>query len=55
VRPNLDIETVQETDSPTGRPRHMYEAPVFRVRPGAAAVHWGTVVPENQPADVMPE
>jgi hypothetical protein len=39
VRPNPDIETVKETDSPTGRPRHMYEAPVFRVRPGAAAVH----------------
>ncbi|MGA9830843.1 MAG: hypothetical protein WBQ71_06975 [Trebonia sp.] len=42
VRPNPDIETVKETDSPTGRPRHMYEAPVFRVRPGAAAVHWDT-------------
>jgi hypothetical protein len=42
VRPNPDIETVTETDSPTGRPRHMYEAPVFRVRPGAAAVHWDT-------------
>ena len=39
VRPNPDIETVKETDSPTGRPRHMYEAPVFRVRPGATAVH----------------
>jgi hypothetical protein len=39
VRPNPDIETVKETDSPTGRPRHMCEAPVFRVRPGAAAVH----------------
>ena len=42
VRPNPDIETVKETDSPTGRPRHMYEAPVFRVRPGATAVHWDT-------------
>ena len=42
MRPNPDIEMVQETDSPTGRPRHMYEAPVFRVRPGATAVHWDT-------------
>ena len=42
VRLNPDIETVKETDSPTGRPRHMYEAPVFRVRPGATAVHWDT-------------
>src|ERR1700733_15139323 len=39
VRPNPDIETVKETDSPTGRPRHMYEAQGFRGRPGAGAVH----------------
>ena len=50
VRPNPDIETIKETDSPTGRPRHMYETPVsakflpgfgvalycgFRVQPGS--------------------
>src|SRR5260370_15720985 len=49
VRPNPDIETVRETDSPTGRPRHAYETPVFRVRPGAAAVHWDTRPPVDHP------
>jgi hypothetical protein len=40
VRPNPAIETVAETTSPTGIPRHMYETPVFGLRPGVAAVHW---------------
>ena len=40
VRPNPAIETVSETDSPTGVPRHMYETPVFRIRPGATEVRW---------------
>jgi hypothetical protein len=40
LRPNPSIETVTETDSPTGIPRHMYETPVFRVRPGVPDVHW---------------
>lgn len=40
VRPNPAIQTVRETDSPTGIPRHMYETPVFRIRPGATAVRW---------------
>jgi hypothetical protein len=40
VRPNPAIETVQETTSPTGIPRHMYETPVFRIRPGVTRVRW---------------
>ena len=40
VRPNPAIETVAETASPTGIPRHAYETPVFRVRPGAGEVRW---------------
>jgi hypothetical protein len=42
VRPNPAIETVAETGSPTGIPRHMYDTPVFRIRPGATAVRWDT-------------
>ena len=34
VRPHPDIETVQETGSPTGIPRHAYETPVFKIREG---------------------
>ncbi|MQA77934.1 MAG: hypothetical protein GEV10_05545 [Streptosporangiales bacterium] len=34
VRPHPDIETVEETASPTGIPRHAYETPIFRLRPG---------------------
>jgi hypothetical protein len=40
VRPNPAVETVFETTSPTGIPRHMYEAPVFALRPGVSAVTW---------------
>ena len=40
VRPNPDVEVVQETESPTGIPRHAYETPVFAVRPGVAELHF---------------
>ena len=40
VRPNPDVVVVQETESPTGIPRHAYETPVFGIRPGAAGLHW---------------
>ncbi|HEY2258960.1 MAG TPA: hypothetical protein VGH45_04575 [Solirubrobacteraceae bacterium] len=40
VRPHPDVETVQTTDSPTGIPRHAYETPVFKLRPGVADLHW---------------
>jgi hypothetical protein len=42
VRPNSAVETVEETDSPTGIPRHAYETPVFRVRDGVADLRWDT-------------
>ena len=44
VRPNPDVEVVEETASPTGIPRHAYETPVFKVRDGrrrAALGHAG--------------
>src|SRR5262249_12401635 len=31
---------VQETESPTGIPRHAYETPVFGIRPSATGLHW---------------
>jgi len=40
VRPNPAIETIAETASPTGIPRHMYETPVFQLRPGVTSVSW---------------
>jgi hypothetical protein len=40
VRPNPDVEVVEETESPTGIPRHAYETPVFAVRSGAGELHW---------------
>jgi hypothetical protein len=40
VRPNPDVEVVQETESPTGIPRHAYETPVFKIRPGVTELHW---------------
>ena len=40
VRPHPDVETLQETESPTGIPRHAYETPVFKVRAGVAELHW---------------
>jgi hypothetical protein len=39
-RPNPDVVVVQETESPTGIPRHAYETPIFSLRPGVAEVHW---------------
>ena len=41
-RPNPDVVLVQETESPTGIPRHAYETPIFAVRDGASEVHWKT-------------
>ncbi len=40
VRPNPDVEVVSETESPTGIPRHAYETPVFKIRPGAGELHF---------------
>jgi hypothetical protein len=40
VRPNPGVDTVQETASPTGLPRHAYETPVFRIKPGVTELHW---------------
>jgi hypothetical protein len=42
VRPNPDVETVAETASPTGIPRHAYETPVFRIREGVDELRWDT-------------
>jgi hypothetical protein len=41
VRPNPAVDTVQETASPTGLPRHAYETPVFKIRADAGGkLHW---------------
>jgi hypothetical protein len=40
ARPNPGVVVVQETESPTGLPRHAYETPVFGVRPGVTELHW---------------
>src|SRR5580658_5807434 len=40
VRPNPGVLVVQETESPTGIPRHAYETPVFGIRPGVTELHW---------------
>ena len=40
VRPNPGVDTVSETPSPTGLPRHAYETPVFRIKPGVTELHW---------------
>src|ERR1700679_3180794 len=39
-RPNADVVVVQETESPTGIPRHAYETPIFAVREGVSELHW---------------
>ncbi len=31
---------MQETESPTGIPRHAYETPVFKIRGGVSELHW---------------
>jgi hypothetical protein len=41
-RPNPDVVVVEETESPTGIPRHAYETPIFAVREGATELHWKT-------------
>src|SRR6201986_3465721 len=40
ARPNPGVVVVQETESPTGLPRHAYETPVFGIKPGVTKVHW---------------
>jgi hypothetical protein len=40
VRPNPGVLVVQETESPTGIPRHAYETPVFGLAPGVTELHW---------------
>ena len=40
VRPNPAVEVVEETESPTGIPRHAYETPVFKIRAGVSELHW---------------
>jgi hypothetical protein len=42
VRPNPDVEVVEETKSPTGIPRHAYETPVFKIRSGLGELHFDT-------------
>ena len=42
VRPNPGVEVVEETESPTGIPRHAYETPVFRIRDRSAGLRWET-------------
>jgi hypothetical protein len=36
------VDTVQETASPTGIPRHAYETPVFRIKPGRTELRFDT-------------
>ncbi len=40
TRSHPDVVVVEETDSPTGIPRHAYETPVFAVRPGVSELHF---------------
>src|SRR5256886_5759802 len=40
ARPNPDVVVVSETESPTGRPRHAYETPVFGIREGVTELHF---------------
>src|SRR5271155_4373064 len=40
VRPNPGVVVVQETESPTGIPRHAYETPVFAIAPGVTELRW---------------
>jgi hypothetical protein len=40
VRPHPDVDTVKETESPNGIPRHAYDTPVFRIRSGVTELHW---------------
>src|SRR5919204_1770806 len=36
TRPNPDVVVLEETESPTGIPRHAYETPVFGIRDGVS-------------------
>src|SRR5215211_915595 len=40
LRPHPDVETVQETESPTGIPRHVYDTPIFKIRDGVTELRW---------------
>jgi hypothetical protein len=40
TRPNPGVVVVQETESPTGRPRHAYETPIFGIRDGVTELHF---------------
>jgi hypothetical protein len=40
VRPNPGVVVVQETESPTGIPRHAYETPVLGIAPGVTELRW---------------
>src|SRR5579875_3771464 len=40
TRPNPDVVVAQETASPTGVPRHVYETPVFGIRDGAQEIRF---------------
>ncbi|MFZ0040221.1 MAG: hypothetical protein WAK93_02865, partial [Solirubrobacteraceae bacterium] len=40
VRPHPDVQTVSETESPNGIPRHAYETPVFKLRDGIDDLRW---------------
>src|SRR5256884_5008578 len=42
VRPTPDVVVAQETESPTGIPRHAYETPVFGIREGVTELHFDT-------------
>src|SRR6201988_484526 len=40
ARPNPEVIVMSETESPTGRPRHAYETPVFGIRAGVEELHF---------------
>ena len=40
ARPNPDVVVVEESESPTGRPRHAYETPVFGIREGVSELQF---------------
>ena len=42
VRPNPGVVVRQETESPTGLPRHAYETPVFGIKPGLSEIRFET-------------
>ncbi len=40
TRPHPDVVVLEETESPTGRPRHAYETPVFGIREGVTELRF---------------